>query len=264
MSTTGVLLVNLAVVLAALTVLWAISVAVRDTSIVDIAWGLAFVLIAWVTRFTADGWAPRQNLLVALTTIWGLRLALHLARRNLGHGEDPRYASMRRRNGDAWRWRSLFTVFWLQGLLAWIVSLPVQLGQIPDDRGAFAIMAVLGTIVWAVGLGFEAVGDAQLAAFKRDPATAGTVMDRGLWRYTRHPNYFGDACVWWGLFLIAASTPLGSWGVIGAIVMNVLLVRVSGKALLERHMARSRPGYGDYVARTSGFFPRPPRHTPDP
>lgn len=259
MSTGAVLAVNAAVIIAAMTALWGVSLAVRDSSIVDIAWGTSFVVVAWVTRVTADGHDARQNLLVALTTIWGLRLSLYLARRNLGHGEDPRYQSMRRRNGDAWWWRSLFTVFWLQGALVWVVSLPVQLGQIPDDRGAFAVLGVIGGAIWLVGFAFETIGDAQLARFKADPANAGTVMDRGLWRYTRHPNYFGDACVWWGLAVIAAGTALGAIGIIGAVVMNVLLVRVSGKALLERRLGRSRPGYDEYVARTSGFFPLPPR-----
>ncbi len=259
MSTGAVLVVNAVVVVGALTALWGVSVAIRDASIVDIAWGASFVVVAWVTRFTADGDAARQNLLVALTTIWGLRLAVYLARRNLGHGEDPRYVSMRRRGGESWWWVSLFKVFWLQGALAWVVSLPVQLGQVPDEEGAFVALAVVGTAVWALGLGFEAIGDHQLARFKADPANEGRIMDRGLWRYTRHPNYFGDACVWWGLGIIAASTPLGAVGLVGPALMTYLLVDVSGKALLERRMGRTRPGYADYVARTSGFLPRPPR-----
>lgn len=259
MSTAAVLAINAAVVLTALTALWGVSVAVRDASIIDIAWGASFVLIAWVTRFTADGYEPRQNLLVALTTVWGLRLAIYLAKRNLGHGEDPRYVSMRRRGGDTWWWQSLFKVFWLQGVLAWVVSLPVQLGQVPDDKGAFAVLGVVGAAVWLFGLGFEAIGDYQLAAFKRDPNNEGKILDTGLWRYTRHPNYFGDACVWWGLCIIAASVPLGLIGVIGGALMTYLLVNVSGKALLERRMGRKRPAYEAYVERTSGFIPRPPK-----
>ena len=259
MSTAAVLLINAGAVVGALTALWAVSVAVRDASIIDIAWGSSFVLIAWITRFTADGYEPRQNVLVALTTIWGLRLSFYLAKRNLGHGEDPRYVSMRKRGGESWWWTSLFKVFWLQGALAWTVSLPVQLGQIPESEGAFTVLVVVGGIVWLFGLGFEAVGDAQLAAFKRDPANEGKILDTGLWRYTRHPNYFGDACVWWGLFLIAASVPLGLIGVVGAALMTYLLVNVSGKALLERRMGRKRPEYEAYVRKTSGFIPRPPR-----
>ncbi len=259
MSVGGVLAVNAVVLLAAMTALWGVSVAVRDASIVDIAWGASFVVVAWVSRFVADGHAARQNLLVVLTTLWGLRLAIYLARRNLGQGEDPRYVSMRRRGGDAWWWVSLFKVFWLQGALVWVVSLPVQLGQVPDEAGWFWVMALLGTALWAVGLGFETVGDLQLARFKADPANDGQIMDQGLWRYTRHPNYFGDACVWWGLGIAAASTWLGAIGLVGPLVMTYLLVNVSGKALLERRMAKARPGYADYVARTSGFWPRPPR-----
>jgi steroid 5-alpha reductase family enzyme len=153
---------------------------------------------------------------------------------------------------------SLATVFAFQGLMMWVVSLPVQLGQVSDTPNV-GLLGILGVIVWGIGIFFEAVGDYQLARFRSDPARAGTVMDRGLWRYTRHPNYFGDACVWWGIGLVAAETVVGRWGLIGSVVMTILLVRVSGAALLERSLRKRKPGYEEYVARTSSFLPRPPR-----
>jgi steroid 5-alpha reductase family enzyme len=239
-------------------VTWAVSVARRDASIVDPVWGAGFVLVAWAVLLGVDGNRARQWLLVAMTTIWGLRLAGYLLWRNRGKGEDFRYQAMRRHWGARFWWVSLFTVFGLQGVLMWVVSLPVQLGQVPDDPG-LGVLAGIGVAVWAVGLFFEVVGDAQLTRFKRDPANAGVVMDRGLWRYTRHPNYFGDACVWWGIALVAAESGLGAIGIVGAVVMTVLLRRVSGVTLLERSLTKRRAGYDDYVARTSPFVPRPPR-----
>ncbi len=258
MSDGAVLLLNAGVVLGLVTALWAVSVAVRDTSIVDIFWGSGFVVIAWVTYAVADGSPDRGLLLAVLTTLWGLRLTLHLARRNLGKGEDQRYAAMRKRHGERWPRRSLVVVFWLQGLLMWVVSLPVQAGQLDATPAGLGVLDFAGAALWAVGLAFETIGDAQLTRFKADPENRGTVMDRGLWSWTRHPNYFGDFCVWWGLYLVALSTGAW-WTAIGPILMSVLLMRVSGAAPLERSMAKRREGYADYVARTSGFFPRPPR-----
>jgi steroid 5-alpha reductase family enzyme len=239
---------------------WAISVAVKNASIVDIVWGLGFVVVAWGVNLTADGLDARQRVLTAMTTIWGLRLCIYLAWRNHGKGEDFRYRAMRKRWGPRFWLISLGTVFGLQGVLMWIVSLPVQLGQ-ADSTPDLGVLAWIGLAVWALGLFFEVVGDAQLARFKADPANAGVVMDRGLWRYTRHPNYFGDACVWWGIALVAAETGTGAWGIIGAVVMTVLLRRVSGVTLLEKSLVKRRAGYDEYVARTSPFIPRPPKRT---
>ena len=237
---------------------WLVSVAIRNASIVDITWGFGFVVVAWVVRLQGDTNTTRQWLLVALTTIWGLRLTVYLFLRNRGQPEDYRYQAMRRRHGARFPIISLATVFAFQGLMMWVVSLPVQLGQVSDTPNV-GLLGILGVIVWAIGIFFEAVGDYQLARFKSEPANAGTVMDHGLWRYTRHPNYFGDACVWWGLGLIAAETGVGAWGLIGSVVMTILLVRVSGAALLERSLRKRKPGYEEYVARTSSFLPRPPR-----
>jgi steroid 5-alpha reductase family enzyme len=252
------LLVAAATVAALMLVTWVVSVAMKNASIVDIVWGLGFVLVAWAVFAATDGNDMRRALLVGMTTIWGLRLAGYLAVRNHGKGEDFRYRAMRKRHGSRFTVVSLVTVFALQGVLMWIVSLPVQLGQV-DESPDPGVLAWLGVVVWTVGLFFEAVGDWQLARFKRNPANAGTVMDRGLWRYTRHPNYFGDACVWWGIALVAAETGIGAIGLIGAVVMTVLLRRVSGVTLLEKSLVKRRAGYDEYVARTSPFVPRPPR-----
>ncbi len=242
---------------------WLVSLAVRDASIVDLVWGATFVVVTVVAAAVADGAPARRVLLVALVGLWGLRLSAYLAWRNLGHGEDYRYRAMRRRWGDRFGLISLVVVFGLQGVLVWVVSLPVQLAVTAEAPDGLGVLAVAGVALWVVGLFFETVGDAQLARFKADPANEGQVMDRGLWRYTRHPNYFGDFCVWWGIFAVAAETGIGRWGVVGPLVMSVLLLRVSGVAMLERTITKRRPGYEDYVARTSAFFPRPPRAQAD-
>jgi steroid 5-alpha reductase family enzyme len=237
--------------------LWLLSLPLRDVSIVDPGWGLGFVLVAWLAFILGEGCRGRRLLLVALVSLWGGRLAAHLIARKLrDRREDPRYGAMRARYGERFALVSVVSVFLLQGVLMWIVSLPLQAAAPQPDR--LGVLDALGGGVWAVGLFFEAVGDLQLRRFKADPANAGRVMDRGLWRYTRHPNYFGDFLVWWGIYLIALSTGGAWWTLIGPLVMSVLLIRVSGKRLLEHHM-RTRPGYAEYMQRTSGFLPRPPR-----
>lgn len=260
MSPTATALITAAIAIAILMVTtWIVSVAMKNASIVDIVWGAGFVVVAWAVALSVDGGLDgRKALIVGMTSIWGLRLAGYLAWRNHGKGEDYRYRAMRKRWGPRFPIISLGTVFAFQGLMMWIVSLPVQLGQ-ADATPDLGLIALIGALVWLVGLFFEVVGDAQLSRFKADPANAGTVMDRGLWRYTRHPNYFGDACVWWGIALVAAETGSGAWGLIGALVMTVLLRRVSGVTLLEKSLVKRRAGYDEYIARTSPFVPRPPR-----
>jgi steroid 5-alpha reductase family enzyme len=251
---------NLLMLLALLKILWMASVRIRDASIIDIFWGPACACGALATFWRAEGAAPRDLLLAALASLWAARLAFHLARRNLGHGEDYRYRRMREKKGsDAAfaRW-SLFYVFGLQGLVAWFVSLPVQVGQIGGD-GALGPLAWLGVAVFAAGLAFETIGDMQLARFKADPANKGRLMTTGLWAWTRHPNYFGDATVWVGLTLIALEAPFGWMTVLSPVVMAHFLVNVSGKALLERGMAEKYPEYAAYRRSTSGFFPLPPK-----
>ena len=256
-ATTAMVAAAVAIVVVML-VTWLISLPLRNASIVDITWGLGFVVVAWVVRFQGDTNTGRQWLLVAMTTVWGLRLGGYLFWRNHGEPEDYRYRAMRKRWGDRFPIVSLLTVFTLQGLLMWIVSLPVQLGQVSDSPDV-GIVASVGVALWVIGIVFETVGDAQLARFKADPANEGKVLDTGLWRYTRHPNYFGDSCVWWGIALVAAESGTGAWGIIGAVVMTVLLLRVSGVALLERSLRKRKPDYQAYVDRTSAFVPMPPR-----
>jgi steroid 5-alpha reductase family enzyme len=261
----GGLGLNLAVsalaILACVVTLWLVGVRLNDVSIIDIFWGPGFAVVAVVTLAMGTGPLSRRMLLFVMAAGWGLRLGGYLWWRNHGKGEDRRYTAMRRRVGDGFNRHALVHVFLFQGLMMWIVSMPIQVGGYLTQPNAWAFPAWLGAALWAVGLTFEAVGDAQLARFKGDPANAGVVMDHGLWRYTRHPNYFGDACVWWGVWLVAAVHWAGALTVFAPALMTFLLLRVTGKALLERRMGRSRPGYAEYVERTGGFIPRPPRRT---
>jgi steroid 5-alpha reductase family enzyme len=253
--------INLAVCAGALlvtvVVLWRVAVRRDDVSIIDQFWGAGFVLVAVLTYVLPGGVPARQGLLTVLTGVWGLRLTGYLAWRNRG-GEDRRYTAMRSRvAGDFHRW-ALTRVFLLQGLLIWVISLPVQVGGALSDRHAPAWPAVAGVVLWVVGFAFETVGDAQLARFRRH-ASPGDVLDSGLWRYTRHPNYFGDACLWWGIFLVACTHPAVLVTAFSPVLMTFLLLRVSGKPLLERDLTRRKQEYAAYVARTSGFLPLPPR-----
>jgi steroid 5-alpha reductase family enzyme len=251
---------SLGTLLAFMTIVWAISVPLRNASIVDIVWGPAFVLVAAVGLALGEGSFPRRLLLMVLVGIWGIRLAVHIFRRNLGKGEDARYQAFREKYGaDRYWWFSLFQVFWLQAILAWTVSIPLQLAAAGSTPERLTLVDGLGVVLWVVGFTFEAVGDVQLDRFKGDPANRGRVMDRGLWRYTRHPNYFGDATLWWGYGLIALLVPWGWAGLVGPAVMTFLLLRVSGVTMLEKDIEERRPGYREYVRRTSAFLPLPPR-----
>ena len=236
---------------------WLASVPLRNVTIVDTLWSLLFVIAAFAYAAATTPLEPRAQLLLVLVTIWGLRLALYLGRRNFGHEEDRRYQKIRKRNEPGFTWKSLYLVFGLQALLAWVISLPL-LGGIAGDSSPLGWLDYAGAALWLVGLYFEAVGDWQLTRFKADPANAGQVMDRGLWGLTRHPNYFGDFCVWWGFGLIALSAGAW-WALLGPALMSVLLLRVSGVTLLERDIGRRRPGYAEYIRRTNAFFPGPRR-----
>jgi steroid 5-alpha reductase family enzyme len=251
--------ITLAAVGALMVAVWLLSIALRDASIVDIVWGLGFVVIAVVGYLRGEGFDGRRALLTVLTAAWGLRLALHLLVRNWGAGEDYRYRAMRRRWGPRFPLISLVTVFALQGVIMWVVSLPVQAAQVAPTPDTLTWVDAVGVAVWAVGLTFEVVGDWQLRRFKADPANKGKVMDRGLWRYTRHPNYFGDATTWWGLGIIAVAAGAW-WSLVGPLVMTVFLMRVSGVPMLERRLTRTRPGYEEYARRTSAFVPLPPKN----
>jgi steroid 5-alpha reductase family enzyme len=245
---------------AAMLALWLLSLALRDASIVDIWWGPGIALGASAAWWSAGASPqPRALLLVALAWLWALRLAGYLLWRNAGHGEDPRYQAMRRHWGARFPLISLATVFTLQGVLQWLVSLGLQLGSAQPGAAPLGAFDALGALLVALGLGFETIGDAQLARFKANPANAGRVLDRGLWRYTRHPNYFGDALAHWGLFAIAFGAPHGGLAALSPALMTFLLLCVSGVALLERSIGKRRPEYAEYQRKTSAFIPLPPR-----
>ena len=248
-------LAGLGVILMAATLAWVLSVKRRDASIADVCWGFGFVLLAWLYCLLAPTLAVRSGLVAALTTLWGARLSLHICRRNNGKGEDPRYQAMRASHGPAFWWRSLFSVFWLQGVILWFVALPLLVAVRATQPRGLTSADALGIALFAVGFAFEVVGDSQLARFKAEPANRGRVLDRGLWRYTRHPNYFGDATLWWGFYAIACATPGGWRTMLSPALMSFLLMRVSGVTLLEAGLKASRPGYREYIARTSPFFP---------
>ncbi len=256
---TVVLTTTLLTLLGLMFAMWLVSLPLQNSSIVDPFWGSGFVIVAWVTYLIRPGDGPRSALLVAMATVWGLRLSLFLLWRNWGHGEDPRYAAMRRHHGAAFWWRSFLTVFVLQGVLLWWIAFPLQFGIRPDPPRLTA-WDLPGLILFGIGLFFESVGDLQLTRFKAEPANRGRVLDTGLWRYTRHPNYFGDFCVWWGIYWIAARG--GAWGTFASpLLMSFFLIYVSGVRLTEQTIHSRRPDYEQYKRRTNAFFPGPPRGT---
>jgi steroid 5-alpha reductase family enzyme len=255
---TGEVLAAAAVlVLASMLALWAWSVRIRDASVVDPFWGPGFAMVAWVSVAVA-GPTPRGLLVAVLASAWGLRLGAYLAWRRRGHGEDRRYAAMRARHGVAFPRVSLVTVFLLQGALMWVISLPLQAGATLGHGVPLGPLDALGALVVAAGVAIEAVADAQLSRFLGEPDHRGRVMDRGLWAWSRHPNYFGDFVVWCGLGLLGLAAGAW-WSLVGPAVMALLLMRVSGVPMLEGTIGERRPGYAAYAARTSAFFPRPPR-----
>jgi steroid 5-alpha reductase family enzyme len=225
-------------------------------NVVDVAWGVGFVAVAAVSALLGHGDPARRWLLLALVAIWGLRLSWHIYRKTAGKGEDPRYTHLLR---GATVWQVVRKVFVLQGFMTLFVSFPLQLSAVtgPTPKPLLPI-AALGLAVWLVGVTFEALGDRQLRIFKSDPANKGVIMDRGLWAWTRHPNYFGDACVWWGLWLITITGWVPLLTVCSPLLMNYFLRDVSGARLTEKYM-RGRPGFGEYQQRTAFFVPRPPR-----
>lgn len=251
-----------AVALTAVVFTFAVARSRQRYDTIDTLWGLGFALIAVAGFALTSGGGAARYLVTVLTVVWGLRLAIHLHRRNRGKPEDPRYAAMVRRGGANPALRIFLRVYLTQAVVLWFVSLPVLAAQLGGAGSGLAPLVWLGVAVWTVGFAFEVIGDEQLRRFTADPANAGKVLDSGLWRYTRHPNYFGDACVWWGLYLLACTSWLGAATVLSPVVMTLLLARGTGKPLLEKGMRLTRPGYAYYVERTSGFFPLPPRKPP--
>jgi steroid 5-alpha reductase family enzyme len=259
------LLITAAASVSFLVVIFFVARLVGRYNVVDVAWGPGFALIAVVALgLSGDhGVSWRKALLAAATVVWGLRLGGYIAWRSRGKGEDPRYTDMLDKAPGSRAAYALRKVFLLQAGLIWLISIPVQAGMFEGGGAGFGgavwtATAVAGLVIWACGLTFESVGDWQLARFKADPARRGTVLDTGLWRYTRHPNYFGDALLWWGLFLLSLGAPIGLATVFAPALMTFLLAAGSGKPITEERL-NSRPGYAEYVARTSGFIPLPRR-----
>ncbi|MBX3415456.1 MAG: DUF1295 domain-containing protein [Pirellulales bacterium] len=237
-------------------VLWLLSIVLGNTSIVDLFWGTGFVVIAWITNQLVGIENPRSLIIAILTTIWGMRLTIYLLWRNWGQGEDDRYRALRARFREHFTFVSLFTVFGLQGAILWFVALPIQMGQTVRGETGPTFLDGIGIALWGLGFFFEAVGDYQLARFKADPANEHRVLKSGLWAYTRHPNYFGDCCVGWGIYLLAVASGAW-WTILSPVLMTYLLLKVSGVALLERTIGDRRPEYADYVRTTNAFFPWP-------
>ncbi|MDA8961754.1 DUF1295 domain-containing protein [Congregibacter sp.] len=254
------LMFNFLLLMACMLALWLLSIALGDVSFIDSFWAIGFVVVA-VASFAYLGMQEtlHSHVLLLITAVWGLRLGVFLFLRWRRDGADPRYVRMVEKASGNPHLFTLKSVFLVQGVMLWVVSLPVQLGIFYDSGFSLQALAFAGIAVAALGILFESIGDHQMTAFRAKPDNKGRVMDRGLWRYTRHPNYFGDACVWWGLFLIALDAGAPWWAAVGPALLNWTLVRWSGAALLERRMKRSRPGYEDYIARTSSFIPLPPR-----
>ncbi len=247
------------IVATAMSAMWLLSLVLGDVSIVDVYWGVGFALICWGVAGAGGIRSPRAALLLALVSAWALRLALHLLLRWRRAGaEDRRYAAMRRKAGATFPLRSLVTVFALQGILMWLISVPLQLALI-EPASRIGAPGWAGVTLFVLGFACEAIADAQLARFRAEPSSADRVLDVGLWAWSRHPNYFGEVVAWWGLFLVCVDGTGTWWTIFSPVIVTVLLLRVSGIPLLERGMRRRRPAYAEYVARTSAFIPLPPR-----
>jgi steroid 5-alpha reductase family enzyme len=231
-------------------VFWVVSIIKRDDSL----WSLMFLLATLVYILSLAGVGPRTGIVLTLVTIWALRLSIHITVRNWGEGEDYRYQQIRANNEPGFTFKSLYIVFGLQAVLAWIISLPLLLAI--NSTAPLGWLDGLGIALWLLGMTFEAGGDYQLLRFKGNPDNRGKVLDTGFWRYTRHPNYFGEACIWWGYFAIAMAAG-GWWSVFAQVLMTFLLLKVSGVAMLEKDIQERRPAYREYIERTNAFIPGP-------
>lgn len=242
-------------VLGLMTMLWLISIYLKNVSIVDNFWGIGFVLVALIYCLECEVLYTRTKLMMVLVALWGLRLSIYLTYRNYGKGEDYRYREFRRSFGEhRYWWFSFFQVFLLQGGLILIVSLPLLGITLKTNSNALNLLDYLGLLIWGIGFMFESVGDYQLASFKRHPENKGKLLTKGLWRYTRHPNYFGDTAIWWGFGLFAIASG-AYWYSLGTLVMTYLILKISGVTLLEKSLSKAKPGYEEYVQTTSAFFP---------
>lgn len=238
-----------------LTLLWVLSVFLKNASIIDPFWGFGFVVLAFYYAYVSGTTAPRIILLLILVAVWGLRLSIYLLWRNMGHGEDYRYQKFREDYGpERYWWISFFQVFLLQGILMSIIALPLLGSIVENEHTAIGILDLLAVLIWFIGFAFEAGGDFQLVQFKKNPDNKGKVMDHGFWKYTRHPNYFGDSAIWWSFGLFAFLS--GSYfTIIGSLIMTLLLLKVSGVSLLEKTLKSTKPQYTEYMKKTNSFFP---------
>jgi steroid 5-alpha reductase family enzyme len=243
------------VIMILMTSLWVISIIIKNVSVVDLFWGFGFVMTTGFYFLKTDGFETRKFILLILVSIWGLRLSVYLALRNIGKGEDFRYKQFRKNYGEnSYWWISFFQTFLLQGILMWLISAPLLGAQYYSSGNSLNILDYFGIVFWIIGLSFEAGGDYQLARFKAHPSNKGKVLNTGFWKYTRHPNYFGDSSVWWGYGLICIAS--GSYlAVLGSFLMTALIIKVSGVALLEKSLKEKKPEYKEYIKKTSAFVP---------
>jgi steroid 5-alpha reductase family enzyme len=251
------LIIELTVIMAYMAVWFCLGQALRRNDVADIAWGIGFIVTAVSAMVFTENVTPRGLLITCIVVLWGVRLSSHVFLRNLGKQEDPRYRKWREDWGKHAVIRAFFQVFLLQGVLIIIISLPVTI-VITAERSPLSLLDILGVCIWFVGFAFETVGDYQLMRYKRNPANQGKIMTQGLWRYTRHPNYFGEVALWWGVYLIAVSVPLGWATILGPITITCLILKVSGIPLLEERY-KDNPEFQMYKRRTSAFFPLPHR-----
>ncbi len=255
METIVLLLTNLAAVLVFMSAGWVLSLILKNAAIADSLWGLGFVLVAWLTFFQADGFPARSLILAVIVTVWGMRLFIHITARNYGKGEDPRYAAWRRQYGERFRLVSLYKVFLAQALFLWVIALGLQYGQIAEAPARLTWLDGAGLLIWIAGFSVEAMADRQLGQFLKEPANKGRIMDRGLWHYSRHPNYFGESLVWWGIFVIVLSTPWGFLTIVSPLLITYTLLRLTGVTLMEQTEFSGNPEYQAYIRRTSAFVP---------
>ena len=247
--------INLAAAAAFMTVGWVISLIRKNVTVADSLWGPGFVLIAWLTFFNSHGYMGRKVILTTLVTLWGLRLFFHLHARNTGKDEDPRYAAWREKHGSNFWIISLFKVFLVQALFQWLIALGVQYGQIFAVPARLTVFDYAGIFIWTAGFMIESLADRQLASFIKKPENRGKILDSGLWRYSRHPNYFGESLMWWGIFVIVLSVPWGIWTIVSPMVITYTLLKLTGVSMMEETEFGDNPDYQAYVSKTSAFIP---------
>jgi len=261
----GLLLaINLGVAIGSVLLLWLISIPIRDVSIIDMFFAVILMAITTVSFFLGNGAFDRKLLVLGMVGIWALRITVHLIQRNWGHGEDVRYTKLRGWVNDerAFIWLSLRQVFLLQGVVLWLCAFPVMMAMVYPQPSNPAWVS-WGAALWLVGFLFEAIADLQLKRFRADESKKGTVLRSGLWKYSRHPNYFGELCVWWGIFLVVCDHPLGLVTIVGPLVYSYLVINITGQKTLDKKLAREKPGYQEYMDTTSGLIPMPPRRQRD-